>query len=354
MSHNIQSYIGRQAAWHALGTVTGKYMTWDEILQAGRLDFHVFKSQLHDGRGQKVAAYGTFRWNVADRRAGDASKALFLGTVGEDYKVIQHNTGFELIDALMGTTDGAHYETAGVLGSGEVVWGLADLNLGYRVGDNEHKNYLLMVTSHDGSYSYQLRGVDERVVCNNTLDMALSEKTKATFRVRHTKNAQHKIDDAHKALANIADDVKSVEQKLNFLVGRRVTRESLETIMGRLFPAKQDDTGQDVTSTRRENVLAEVLGLYESNDGNAFPDQRGTAYNLLNAITEYTDHTRATRSTPLARPESALFGSGRNLKTQAMQVIMQAAEGMPTTLQTYYQPVPSDDAFSLLGLEATN
>src|SRR5580692_7675953 len=123
MSHNINTYIGRTSAWHQLGTVTGHYMTWQEILQHGGLDFDVFKSQLHDGLGRKVPAWGTFRWNQSDKLAGIKDAATFLGVVGEDYKVINHASGFELVDALMATNDGAHYETAGVLGNGEVVWG---------------------------------------------------------------------------------------------------------------------------------------------------------------------------------------------------------------------------------------
>lgn len=331
MAHNLKTYIGRQSAWHSLGTVVGNYLTWDEILKAGGLDFSVFKSQLHDGLGRTVKAFGTFRWDRSDR--ADKSKAEFLGVVGEDYKVIQHSSGFELIDALMATTDGAHYETAGVLGNGEVVWGLADLNLGFRIGEDEHRNYLLMVTSHDGSYSYQLRGVDERVVCNNTLDMALSEKTKSVFKVRHTKNAGDKIIDAQKALSNIAADSMAVQSKLSFLAGRKVTKESLAKIMDRLFPPtkKEDETGkvEVESSTRRENILADVLACYESNDGNAFLEQRGTAYNLLNAVTQYTDHGRRCQDGITGRAVSAMFGSGKTLKSQALQVILETASGMP-------------------------
>ena len=330
MAHNINTYIGRQAAWHALGTVTGHYMTWKDILEHGGLDFDVFKSQLHDGRGLPVAAWGTFRWNQTDKLARDASKAQFLGVVGEDYKVINHANGFELIDTMMADSapNGAHYETAGVLGNGEVVWGLADLGLSVRVGDDKSSAYLLFCTSHDGSYSYQLRGCMERVVCNNTLDIALSERTKNVFKIRHTKNALSKVADAHRALESVAGDVKSVEQKLQFLAGRKVTRESLDKLMLRLFPLKaKDDGAPEESSTRRNNVLAEVLSLYDANDGNAFPEQRGTAYNLLNAVTAYTDHTRSTKGD--MRAQSALFGSGRALKDSALSLILAEAEQMP-------------------------
>jgi hypothetical protein len=65
--HNINTYIGRQAAWHKLGTVTERYMTTDELLANKGFQYMVFKSQLHDGLGRPVDAWGTFRWNIADK-----------------------------------------------------------------------------------------------------------------------------------------------------------------------------------------------------------------------------------------------------------------------------------------------
>lgn len=329
MSANVQTYIGREAAWHALGTVTGKYQTWAEILAHGGLDFDVFKSQLHDGLGRPVEAWGTFRWNVADKALRNKDAAVFLGAVGGDYKVIPHATGFELVDSLMNTTDGAHYETAGALGNGAVVWGLADLGLTISVGEDKQNGYLLFATSHDGSYSCLFRTCLTRVVCQNTLNAALSEKTRSMFRVRHTKNAMTRIQDAHKTLAAFAADLGTIEEKLRFLATRRLTRQSFTTVMDRLFPVrtKVDDNGDAiaVNPTRRENILSEILECYERADDNAFPEQRGTAYNLLNAVTEYTDHLRSSAN----RAQSSLFGSGDKLKTDALRVILDESDKLP-------------------------
>ncbi len=129
MAHNINTYRGREAAWHKLGTVTGKYETTEELLRDPGFQFVVFKSQLHDGLGRPVDAWGTFRWNLADKLAGLKEKAEFLGAVGKDYAVLQHDEGFKSIDALMNTADGAHYETAGVLGNGERVMGTSGLGV---------------------------------------------------------------------------------------------------------------------------------------------------------------------------------------------------------------------------------
>ncbi len=333
MSANVESYIGRQAAWHALGKVKGRHFTWHEALAEGGLDFMVFKSQLRDGLLRPIPAWGTFRLDRDEAARGNREAAIFLGTVGESYRVINHSKGFELVDALVGeqVAGGAHYETAGVLGVGQVVWGLADLGLTTRVGDDEHKNYLLFSTGHDGSYSYQFRGVNERVVCNNTLDIALREKTKAVFRVRHTAKADQRITQAHEALGNLTADIRSTEQKLQWLAGRKVTREALGIILDRLFPQSEKDVaGQEqpvlFSSRQRDEKLAEVLTLFESNDGNAFPEQRGSAYNLLNAVTNFTDHNRGGAT---KRAESALFGSGRDLKTLAFDTILEASRTMP-------------------------
>jgi len=320
--HNINTYIGRQAAWHTLGTVTGKFMTWTEILAHGGLDFSVVKTRLlHPRTGEPIEAWGTFR----------SDNDVFLGAVGAGYTPISHATGFELVDALVASVEGAHYETAGVLGQGERVWGLAALNQRIQVGSADDLNvYLLFSTSHDGTLSYNFRIVVERVVCQNTLGIALGERTKASFSIRHTSKAQDRIDDAHRVLADMGDDIARIQDKLNFLAGRKMTREAMGTIMDRLFPKRTKDDGETpVNATRRENILADVLKIYELNDGNAFQDQRGTAYNLLNAITNYADHERSTRGNGMGRAESALFGSGNQLKDRAFEVIVEAAAGLP-------------------------
>ncbi len=341
MAHNINTFIGRQAGWHKLGTVTGNYLTWKQILEHGGLDFAVIKNQL-EYMGVAIDAWGTFR----------SDNGVFLGTVGEDYTPINHAQGFELIDALVGSVDGAHYETAGVLGKGETVWGLADLNQRIKIGGSDDMNvFLLFSTSHDGTRSYNFRIVMERVVCQNTLDIALGEKTKASFTVRHTSGAQKKIADCHAVLANMGNDIKRVEDKLNFLAQRKLTREAMVTIMDRLFPKRvKADGDTPVNSTRRDNIIGDILKVYELNDGNAFPEQRGTAYNLLNAITNYTDHERSTQNGDLGRAESAMFGSGNRLKTQALEVIYQTADGMPMMQQgTVLTSVPAAPRAELTG-----
>lgn len=340
MAHNINTYIGRQPAWHKLGTVTGHYMTWEEIQAHGGLNFVPFKEQLFSQAGKLVDAWGVFRPDTGD----------FLGAVGEQYTIIDHAQEFRMIDALIGEQNGAHYETAGALGKGEVVWGLADLNMDIQVGLNgdAHKTYLLFATAHNGTFSHLYRTTFTRVVCQNTLNAALSNKATSQFRVRHTVGAQAKLDRAHDTLAQIGTEVKGIESKLNLLAARRMTRESMGTILDRLFPQRKGEDGKPIESTRRNNILGDILASYESNDRNAFPEQRGTAYNFLNAITEYVDHKASTWAGDNGK--SAMFGSGDRLKTQAMEVLLESAAGMPVveTQRLVYSPAPVVSGVSLL------
>jgi phage/plasmid-like protein (TIGR03299 family) len=333
MAHNINFYTGRQAAWHKLGNVTGTYQTWDDIQAQGGLDFIPVKERLLSPRGaQPIDAWGIFRPDTG----------AFLGAVGESYTVIDHAEGFRMIDGLIGQRGGAHYETAGALGKGEVVWGLARLNMPIQVGNSgdKHETYLLFATSHNGTISHLYRTTFTRVVCQNTLNAALSSKATALFRVRHTANAPARINQAHDALATIGAEVQGIEGKLNFLAQRKMTREAMGSVLDRLFPQSKGADGKPQDSTRRNNILGDVLRCYESNDRNAFPEQRGTAYNLLNAVTEYTDHMRSTRGND--KGESAMFGSGDRLKTQAMEVLMQTADGLATVSRPMvYSAVPT-------------
>lgn len=319
MAHNLgyyaggRTYMGRRAAWHELGQVTGQHFSWQEICQSGMLAFEVDKRQL-EYAGIPVEAWGIFR----------TDNQTFIGAVGKDYTPIQHHLGFSGIDALIGSIDGAHYETAGALGNGETVWGLADLAMSNEVvpGDR-HETYLLFSTSHDGSRSYNYRITQTRVVCQNTLSAALNRKTEAALTVRHTRNAESRIRDMEGVIADLRSTGATVTETMRQLAQRRTTRESVAAVFDRLYPVK---SGEE-SSTRRNNIIGDILRRFESNDRNQFPEIRGTAYNLLNAITEYTDHDRSAQGGK--RAESAMFGSGDALKSKAYEYIVEAAASMP-------------------------
>lgn len=363
MAHNIwtdandvsHAAFARKPAWHNLGIVTSDAMTWQQAMSLAGLDWTVSKRELQTADGAKIrGAMAIFR---------DSNNAE-LGIVGPDYSPIQNRTAFDFCDVLLESAGGAHYEAAGALGFGEKIWCLARVpgaDFSITGTDDKHESYLLFCTSHDGSLAAQARLTDVRVVCWNTLQMALSAKDSAFVKIKHTKEAERRLDSAKKLMAGCVQDAKTLSEKLNLLATRQMTKESMIDVMARLFPIRED--GGKASETRRENLITEILKLYESNDNNAIPQVRGTAYNLLNAVTEYTDHFKNPRITEdrtlagygidKARAENALFGSGEKFKQIALDVIVQGTVDTPTQTRTMYASagignVPSTTGSGLL------
>lgn len=311
-------YGADKPGWHKLGQVVDGARSWEEVRRLANLDFTVSKLQLMDPWGNPVPTWGIFR----------DDNQRYLGPVGAVYKEIQNEYSGEFLDTLLGQMGGAHYESAGVLGHGQKIWAMARVPLDFNVdGQDPHQTYLLFVTSHDGSTSATVKLTTVRVVCQNTLNAALAMNGVFT-KVKHTKDADNKLEAAKKMMGNAVRGVKDLEEKLTTLSRRMLTRDTYIESLDRLFPVPKGKEKE--SSTRRDNLLADITRLFEHNDGNAFPDFRGTAVNLLNAVTEYTDHCRATRITKKregidkdsARTESAIFGSGSDLKENALEILL--------------------------------
>jgi phage/plasmid-like protein (TIGR03299 family) len=342
MAHELAEINGRvamfctgkqEAAWHHLGQRTRAATTWQEAMTLAELDWPVSKHQLFGPDLTPVDAWGIFR--------EEAGKGIFLGAVGAQYTPIQNRYAFEFVDTLLEAEKGAHYESAGALRGGKQIWCMARVPAAdiWIDGTNDyHAGYLLFTTSHDGSTAATCKLTSIRVVCNNTLTMALSaanNSATAVLRVRHTKDAENRLEQIKGMLRGVAMDSKTLGEKLNSLAQRKMTRETFAGIFERLFPKNEDAA----TQTRRDNILGDVMRLYESNDRNAIPEIAGTAYNLLNAITEYYDHKSTVRLTDARkaeglseqgmRAEGALFGTGEARKAEALEIILAATEHNP-------------------------
>ena len=172
MSHNLNvtnnktsmMYIG-ESPWHKLGTKLDKPATAFEAIQAAQLDFMVVKFPIKTVRHELPVEnhFATVRTDTLQT----------LGVVGSRYEPIQNKDAFDAFDTLVGEGE-AIYHTAGALGKGERIWLLAKLPDYIRVNLNDIvEKYLLLVNSHDGSGSVKVKLTPIRVVCENTLSMAL-------------------------------------------------------------------------------------------------------------------------------------------------------------------------------------
>lgn len=334
----------REDAWHKLGQRCDSAATWERAMELAGLNWQVVKTQNYarnpQGKVIPVSSFSVFR---------DTDGAELAANVGEGFTLKQNRECFQFVDDLLQANGGAHYDSAGALGNGATIWCAvrvprADIVVN---GEDKSESYLVFTTAHDGSMAHAAALSSVRVVCRNTLRQALSTNT-GILRIKHTKNANARFEDAKRTMDGVVMDAKKLQAKLQMLATRRITRESLTAVMDRLFPKPTD---KDQNTTRRENILTEVLALYESNDRNAFPAIRGTAYNLLNAVTEYTDHYRTARITDAregytieqARAENAVVGTGERLKSSALAVIEECTADDPVIESKVFgcNPVPT-------------
>jgi phage/plasmid-like protein (TIGR03299 family) len=305
--------------WHALGQLTPDAKTWAEAMILAQMGWTVSKHQLSLD-GTLVPAWGIVR---------DDNKK-FLGMVGDQFTPIQNVAMGNHIDALIGST-GAHYETAGTLRGGQKVWTMAKLPWDIKVGEDITESYILVTQGHDGSLSYTLKYTGVRVVCNNTLTMALGGKGSEALKTKHTKFAEVRIQNVCEAVAGIQTSIQDLQANFKTLAIRKVDREVSRKLMDKIF-------GEDwKTDKKKLEKVEQIAQLFDANDGNAYKEQKGTAYAMYNACTNWSDHLRPVRMTEQkgaytvtqARVESALWGTGEAWKTQVLDEIMEMTASCP-------------------------
>jgi phage/plasmid-like protein (TIGR03299 family) len=342
MAHGIQNnnyFLTRHAAWHRLGIVKGSHLNRADIDKPEHLGWTAEKRQL-EYNGNKVKAWGVFNTHTDQ----------FICQASETIALHPHSIVFDTIDALIGASEtDSCYETAGALGVGEVVWASADLKKCINVRDDQQKALLMGITSYNGKYETDFRTCLERPVCANTIAVALREKTRSKFKVKHTRNSVERLTEATEALKLWGGDIRSIEERMNFLADRTFTMENMKGLLSHLFPEGENE------STRRQGIIDQIVENFERNDGDVFKWARGTCYAGVNAITEYADHQRGTRCKPgvaenAARAESAIFGSGNDLKRKATQIIQEYSTKAPLAnnarpiyvATTYIEQTPID------------
>lgn len=314
MAHNLNVradgrasmlYVG-DAPWHGLGLKLPKLATSAEAIEHAGLDYTVEKHPLYvlGDKNRLVEVDDYFSTMRTDTGA-------VLGVVGERYTVLQNTDAFGFFDALVGEKE-ALFETAGVLGRGERIWLLAKLPSFIRVGKNDIVNkYLLLTNSHDGTSVVRCKLTPIRVVCNNTLTVALAG-AEQEVRIRHTPAAVDKLKEAHKLLGLTNQLYQQLDTIFNRMQLRKVSAKELLDYVKTLVPDNPDVQ----CYTRTENIRERILELHETGPGADMT--RGTVFDLLNAISEYTDHVQHARN-PEKRLKSVWFGSGADLKERAFK-----------------------------------
>jgi phage/plasmid-like protein (TIGR03299 family) len=211
MAHNIEYneitkthsvFVKGQAPWHGLGQLAEEAQTAEQLVIKANLGYGIEKVPVKFGDNQTFD--NRFVVQRTDTKAG-------LGIVGKDWTPLLNTEAFNFFDALIDRSE-AIYESAGVLGKGEKAWILAKMPTYIRVGDGDMINeYVLISNAFTGKHAIEMKLTTVRVVCENTLAMALGEKSLRSVTIPHTKDVLKKVEAAHKAMGMFSQYAKDLE-----------------------------------------------------------------------------------------------------------------------------------------------
>jgi phage/plasmid-like protein (TIGR03299 family) len=217
-----------------------------------------------------------------------------LGVVGERYKVLQNEELFQFGDNLL---DGGRWETAGSIKNGTVVFGSLALNRNTELdpkgrGDKVN-NYLLVHTSHDGSLAIQASVTPVRVVCQNTLNMAVGsngKRAKQSFRIRHTQTVHGKVQAAREALGLANQYLDEFDKAAAEMIAKEISDKTFFDIINAVYPKPEENAKGALT--KWENKIDVLNDIY---NGPTCENIKGTAWGAYNALTERLDWYRNPR-----------------------------------------------------------
>lgn len=321
MAHLIEqmAYVG-VTPWHGLGSRLSPKQPIEIWQREAGMDWKIQDSPVHF-KSDSIGALGSIHTFPDQKVLYRSDTKAPLSVVSQRYQVVQPREVLEFYRDLT-EVSGFELETAGVLKGGRKFWALARTGQGTTLRGNDQVNgYLLLATSCDGTLATTATPTTVRVVCNNTLTIALDGSAKA-IKVPHSTRFDPQA--VKKQLGIAVSQWDNFMHRMRMLSERKVQwHEAMGFFMNVLCDANPNMPLPAVLPNER--ALRKVQCLYEGQGrGSTLESAQGTAWGLLNAVTEYVDHERRARSIEY-RMDSAWFGQGAQLKQRALEAALQLA-----------------------------
>ena len=282
MAANVETmFYTREKPWHGLGVQVQEAPSSKDALRLAGLDWRVEQEPIYTEQREEIIGYKANVRNY-DRKA--------LGVVTDRYKVIQNEDAFLFTDELLGR--GVRYETAGSLQGGRKVWILARLPREYVISGERISPYLVFSNTHDGSGAVKVAVTPIRVVCNNTLNLALGT-AKRSWSMIHTGDIQGKMQEARDTLFMAEDYMDKLGKAFDTLRRQKLSSTQVKEYIGLLLPL------EDGTSAVQERNILKLRSDMEKRYFKA-PDLQGmgnNAYRFINAVSDFATHAEPLRKT---------------------------------------------------------
>lgn len=310
MSANVETmFFTRVTPWHGLGTRVEEAPGSKEALVLAGLDWKVVQKPIVTEDGLPVNG---FKANIRDR------DSQVLGVVTNRYKVVQNEDAFAFTDKLLG--EGVTYETAGSLQDGRRTWILAKLPQRYIISGDEITPYLVFMNSHDGTGAIKAAMTPVRVVCQNTLNLALST-AKRSWSTNHTGDIKGKLEDARNTLLYADRYMGELGKSIDQLQQIRLSDQKVYEYIDALFPLMDG-----ITEQQRKNLMRlkeEVKMRYFDAPDLQYVGKNG--YRFVNAVSDFATHGKPLRQS--GQYKENLFArtvEGNALLDRAYQLVQAA------------------------------
>ena len=282
MAANVETmFYTREKPWHGLGTMVAEAPNSKDALRLAGLNWKVLQKPVYTENEELVQGY---KANVRD------TDRKVLGVVTDRYKVIQNEEAFAFTDTLLG--EGVRYETAGSLQEGRRVWMLARLPREFIIGGERISPYMVFSNTHDGSGAVKTALTPIRVVCNNTLNLAL-RTAKRSWSMIHTGDISGKIEEAKNTLLLADEYMTALGQEFENLRKINLSEKQVLDYIKILLPMEENYSLLQKRGV--EKLRADMKMRYF--DAPDLKDVGNNGYRFVNAVSDFATHSTPRRKT---------------------------------------------------------
>jgi len=318
MPANVENmFYVRETPWHGLGVRVKEALNSEEALEVAGLNWRVVQKPIYTADTvcssgnvytSDCQAIHNYKANVRD------SDGQVLGVVSDRYKVVQNEEAFAFTDALLG--EGVRYETAGSLQSGRRVWMLAKLPEKYIIAGERIEPFMVFSNSHDGSAAIKVCMTPVRVVCQNTLNLALNHARRA-WATKHTVNIQNRMHEARQTLGLAHKYMENLGREFDNLSRIKLSDSKVIEFINVLLPLADEAT--EIQRKNVEQLRDDVkIRYFEAPDLKVLGKN---AYRFINAVSDHATHAKPLR-------ETASFKENLFLKTMEGHPIIDKAHAL--------------------------
>lgn len=282
MAANVETmFYVRETPWHGLGTRVMEAPGSEDALELAGLNWKVRQEPIYTDNNLLIPGYKANVRDLDDK---------VLGVVTDRYKVVQNDEAFAFTDGLLG--EGVRYETAGALLDGRKVWILARMPREFIINGEQISPYLVFSNTHDGSGAIKVAVTPIRVVCNNTLNLALST-AKRSWSMVHTGDVQGKMEEAKQTLFMAEKYMSRLGREFENLRKIELTDRQVMDYIKLLLPYENEDNSFHVRNINR--LREDMQKRYF--DAPDLKDVGNNAYRFVNAVSDFATHSEPIRRT---------------------------------------------------------